>query len=131
LIITDIHPDDKKGLVGNKLYCGMMLLGMSKSSYGLSVDLAQAKQGALMAIEISSNRYGNEVVNSFALGTFERFYTLEASLWPIALMSLCLVELSAFHDYIANVTGDLGTRAREILEAYHPPSFAHDSYSTP
>jgi hypothetical protein len=97
----------------------MMLLGVIKSSYGLSVDLAQSKQGALMALESCNHRYGNAAVNSFAIGTFERYYTLDNSLWPITQVTLCLVELSACQDYIATVTGDLGTRAREILEAYH------------
>ena len=103
----------------------MLLLGVLKSSYGLSVDLAQAKEGALMTLDSCSYRYGNAVVNSFALGTFERYHTLDASLWPIVGCTLCIVELCAFQEYITNVTGDLGTRAREILEAY-PRSFVHD-----
>jgi hypothetical protein len=96
-----------------------MLLGVMKSSYSFSVDLAQSKQGALMVLESCSHRYGNAVVDSFAIGTFERYYTLDVSLWPITTGSLCIVEIPAFQDYIANVTGDLGSRAREILEAYH------------
>ena len=96
-----------------------MLLGLLKSSYGFSVDLAQSKQGALMLLDSCSHRYGNAVVNSFAIGSFERYHTLENSLFPITSGTICLIELSAFQDYIANVTGDLGTRAREILEAYH------------
>jgi hypothetical protein len=118
-IIADIHPHDKKGLVGNKYYVGCMLMGVLKTSYSFSVDLVQAKEGALMALEGSIDRYGNAVVNSFALGSFERYHTLENSLYPNMGTSICIVELSAFQDYIANVTGDLGTRAREILEAYH------------
>jgi hypothetical protein len=97
----------------------MMLLGSIKSSYSLSVDLAQAKQGGVMALEGCSHRYGKTAVNSCALGSFERYYKLDFSLWPITTGTLCIVELSAFQDYIANVTGDLGSRAREILEAYH------------
>jgi hypothetical protein len=108
----------------------MMLLGFLNSSYSFSVDLAHAKQGALMVLDSSSHRYGNAAVNSFALGSFERYYTLDTSLWPITTVTLCIVEIPAFQDYIANVTGDLGSRAREVLEAYHPPSSAHDSFST-
>jgi hypothetical protein len=118
-IIIDIHPDDKKGLEGNRYYCGMLLLGVVKSSYSLTVDLAQAKQAALMVLESASHRYGNVVVDSFALGSFERYFVLDFSLWPITQGTLCIVELSAFQYYITSVTGELGTRTREILEAYH------------
>ena len=107
-----------------------MLLGYLKTGYSFSVGLVQAVQGAIMLLDSCSYRFGNAVVNSFALGSFERYFTLDMSLWPITSCTLCLVELSAFQDYIVNVTGDLGTRARELLEAY-PPSFAHDSYFTP
>ena len=95
------------------------MLGVVTSSYSFSVDLAQSKQGALMALDSCSHRFTNVVVNSFAIGTVERYRTLESSFWPITTVTLCIVELSACQDYIANVTGDLGTRAREILEAYH------------
>ena len=118
-IIVEIHPDDKKGLVGNRSYVASMLLGLAKSSYSLSVDLAQAQEGIIMALDSCSYKYANAVVNSFGLGSFEQYYALDLALWPITACTLCLVELSAFQDYIANVTGDLGTRAREILEAYH------------
>lgn len=83
-----------------------------------------------MALDACRHRYGNAAVDSFATGTFERYYTLDHSLWPVTEGTSCIMELTAFQDYVTNVTGDLGTRAREIIEAY-PRSFARDSYFTP
>lgn len=121
----EIHPDDKKGLMGNKLYVGCLLFGLFKSTYSLRVDLTQAKEGALMAMDSCAYRYSNAVAESFPISSFERFYTLDLSLWPVGFITICTVELPRFIDYIAALSRGLSTRAREIVEAY-PLLFAHD-----
>ena len=115
----EIHPDDQTGFMGSKFFVGGLLLGVFKSSYSLSLSLSQVKEGALMVLDACSHKYGKAAISSSATGTFEKYWKLMLSLDPVASQTMCLEQLAALQAYIANI-GDLGTRAREIFEAYLP-----------
>jgi hypothetical protein len=122
----DIHPDDKKGLMGSKFYIGALLLGFFKSPYSLSLSLAQMKEGALMIIDSMSHKYGK--LDSFVVGSFARSAALDLSLEPAGSMIACSVESAAVQNYTANILGGLETRAREAFEAYLPYLFFHCAF---
>jgi hypothetical protein len=108
----DINPDDKKGFMGNKFYVGTLLFGLYKSSYSLSMNLAQLREGARLFLDGAGHKYSQAVIDSFAVGSFESLYALDASLYPLGAFPISLVELAAFQNYIVNVIGNLEARAR-------------------
>jgi hypothetical protein len=119
---NDLHPYDKKGVIGSGFYIGLLLTGFLKSSYSLSLSLAQVKEGALLFMDGCRHKCGQKALDSFASGSFEKSHTLMWSLDPIAGQTICLVQLAALQDY-TNSVGDLGTRAREVFEAYDAARF--------
>jgi hypothetical protein len=137
LTADDVHADDVKGLMGkcsahrhcarcdlsrraagNKFYVGCILLCVVKTSYALSMSVGQARKGVDIYLSACSYRYGKEVLSSLAVGSFEKYFALDLSNHPVGHVTLSLVELPTLRNYIANFTGGLKTRAREILESY-------------
>jgi hypothetical protein len=113
---SDVHPMDQIGLFKAKFYCGYLLFGYIKSTYSLTLSLAQFKQAALLFMEGCANNYAPKVVQSSPVGSFERYMNLMSSLCPVILMS-CQVEVAALQDYISTVCGDLDVRARETFQS--------------
>jgi hypothetical protein len=127
--IAKLDPADAKALCGNKMYVSLVMIGTSPTSFSFSLNLAQAKKGVLMLMDAFAQRYSRAVVDSFPLGSFERYYHLDLSTFPIAgTDSICLLELSARQKYITSV-GDIGALTREVFEMYDSERFHARSVS--
>ena len=100
------------------MWTGFMLSGFNKSSYSFSVSVAQLKEAALMTMSGVGHRNGRKVSNALAVGSFERYFSLESCLWPVAGMTYCLLEMPTLKAYITKEMGELDAAARETSEAY-------------
>ena len=92
--------------------------GFNKSSYSFSLSVAQWKEAALMTMSGFGHPYGRKVSNALAVGSFERYFSLELCLWPVAMLTYCLLEMPTLKAYITKEMGELGAAAREAFEAY-------------
>jgi hypothetical protein len=126
--IAKLDPADAKALCGNKQYVSILLIGQFATSFALSLSLAQAKEGVLVMMDAFAQRYSRAVVDSFPLGSFERYHYLDMSTHPITEYTICLLELSARQKYITSV-GDIEARAREVFEMYASERFHARSVS--
>jgi hypothetical protein len=127
--IAKLDPTDAKAMIGNKQYVSYLMIGQLFTSFSFSLSLAQVKEGVLMMMDAYAQKYSRAVVDSFPLGSFERYYHLDIPANPIAgAASICLLELSARQKYITGV-GDIGARAREVFDMYDSERFHARSVS--
>lgn len=127
--IAKLDPSDMRSLCGNKAYVSIFLIGQFGTSFSFSLSLVQMKEGVLMMIGAFTQKYGRAAVDSFPLGSFERYHCLDCSMQPITgSFSICLLELPARQKYITDV-GDIGALAREVFECYDSERFHSRSMS--
>jgi hypothetical protein len=69
-----------------------------------------------MVIEASAHKYSKRVLNALPGSSYERYYILNGSLYPVAGQTVSLVQSSKLREYIHEVCGDLSSRAREAFE---------------
>jgi hypothetical protein len=121
----DVHSDDKPALVRGKVYVAVSMLGGVESSYCLSMDAAQVKEGALLMLgcyqSYMRTLYESFDYGSLAKGSYEKYYYFDSCLQPLGTSTFCLLEMTALQDYITSVSrtsGELGTWARQAFETY-------------
>lgn len=117
LDIGDIHPHDARVLYSSKQYLGMLLFGNYKSTYSLNVSLAQVKEGARHTLHGIEYKCRKAALDACPVSSFEKYFLLECSMFPVAFHSICIVELPAFKGF-KDACGELSVRARDIFEAY-------------
>jgi hypothetical protein len=115
---ADVHPDDMRGWNNNNIYVACLLFGQFKSAYSLQISLAQVKEGVRLGLDGYAFACSRKVVDSLP-ASFDRWISLEFSLYPVGCQTIYLVELSKLQEYIISVCGELDVRAREISEMYH------------
>ena len=122
-VIAKLDPADVRALCGNKQYVSIFLMGQFATSFSFSLNLAQVGEAVLMMMDAFAQKYGRAAVDSFPLGSFERYHCLDCSTFPITgMLSICLLELPARQKYITDV-GDIGALAREVFECYDSERF--------
>jgi hypothetical protein len=124
LSAADVHQEDVVGLYRSKQSCGFILLGMLKSidKVGASLE-SQLKEGALLLMDGQGYLFGSRVLDTgiHPVDSFERAYAMDYSLLPAAFITICIIALPRFRDYIAKECGgELDVRARQSFEAYVP-----------